>query len=109
VREHEAKLYRFVPYDRFGMAAFGLLDKYVSAAAIERERASASGAGYSYTLRCGGVFGFASVRRPIGILVNGEEAPFAKIEDASAASFYRIPCASGDEDQASVEIEIVFA
>lgn len=91
-------LYVLAPY-LDGVACFGLVDKYVSPAAIE-SRWTANGRTV-LGLREGGRFGFASDAEPAAVLVNGVQAAINR-----EAGFYTVDC--GESPGSSVLVEIVF-
>ncbi|WP_225446511.1 Sip1-related alpha-galactosidase [Paenibacillus rhizovicinus] len=99
VERGQPALFAVVPY-RDGIACFGLVDKYVSPAAIE-SCWSANGRTV-LALREGGLLGFACDTEPAAVLINGEHA---KVQRESG--FYTVDCA--DSKGSSVLVEIMLA
>ncbi|AZN42494.1 hypothetical protein EJC50_24530 [Paenibacillus albus] len=98
VEKHKPKFYTVVPV-RDGFACFGLIDKYVSTAAIKSVHTCAGRA--IVVLHEGGTLGFASESAPASAYVNGRQ-----VDVKAEAGFYSVDC--GAAAGAAVMVELVF-
>ncbi|RAP77623.1 hypothetical protein DL346_03880 [Paenibacillus montanisoli] len=96
VERGKPRMFTAAPY-RNGFAGFGLVDKYVSAAAVTWQNVQPDRA--VILLPEGGTYGFASQTAPVSARVNG-----LQVEIRAEEGFYSIACGTGT----GLLVEILF-